>query len=340
MTDQTSSPEHLLNLSPIEEWDETFATQIEDMKGRPLNVHGLLAHQPELLKAWWPSRMYLVQGASLGNRLGELVILRVGVHWRSWYEWAAHWVRGQQAGLTQTEVERVIAGPTHADWSEQDALILSAVDELVLEGQVSHGTLKHWAQHYSQAQLLDLIALQSMYAFLGRVLNTWPPQPEDKVKQQLPEGYGPADFAAQMAAYSDGKTEARTQALKLASLTRAEATHQLDLATLDALYDAELCYTHATGKEHNKAEYMAFLQNGSTYPKVDMAIEHISADNQLGVVTGELNIEVLRLDGTVYQGRSRVTEIWKWVESSGTKGSSGTEGSWKLWRFQSTKLGG
>jgi hypothetical protein len=79
---------------PNEEWDESIAHIKKEMKGRPLKVHGLMANHPQLLKAWWNFRNYSVQGGDLGPRKAELVILRVALHMKAWYEWASIVIHG------------------------------------------------------------------------------------------------------------------------------------------------------------------------------------------------------------------------------------------------------
>jgi hypothetical protein len=111
-----------LQAIPTGTWDSSLGHIVEDMHGKPLNVHGLLANHPALLNAWWPLRKYLVAGGALGKRNAELVILRSARHACNWYEWASHVVRGLDSDLSLTEIERVMDGPTHPDWAEPDAL--------------------------------------------------------------------------------------------------------------------------------------------------------------------------------------------------------------------------
>lgn len=119
---------------PITDWNASLRHVIADMKGIPLNVHKLLANNPALLDAWWSLRKYLVQGGSLGKRNAELVILRTAAHARNWYEWASHVERGLNSNLSWMEIERVLEGPSHPDWTESDALLLQSVDELAANG--------------------------------------------------------------------------------------------------------------------------------------------------------------------------------------------------------------
>lgn len=122
---------------PLDQWDESLEHVIEDMRGHPLNVHGLMANHPDLLNAWWDYRNHAVRGGALAQRDSELVILRVAVHMRSWYEWACHVDRGLAVGLSIEDIERVREGPQAAGWSDHDAILLRCVDELLDKRAIS-----------------------------------------------------------------------------------------------------------------------------------------------------------------------------------------------------------
>ena len=92
---------------PPEDWDSSLQHIIEAMKGQPIQIHCLLANHPTLLQAWWNYRMHSVRGGDLEQRDCELVILRVAVHMRAWYEWAAHVDRGLAAGLSLEEIKNL-----------------------------------------------------------------------------------------------------------------------------------------------------------------------------------------------------------------------------------------
>ncbi len=179
---------------PTEDWNSSLSHVIADMKGIPLNVHKLLANNPALLDAWWSLRKYLVQGGSLGKRNAELVILRTAAHARNWYEWASHVERGLNSDLSLVEIQRVLEGPSHADWTESDALLLQSVDELAANGTLSPELLAKLDAHIGQEAILDLIALRSMYVMLGNMLNTWEVELDKHVANVLPEALTRDDF--------------------------------------------------------------------------------------------------------------------------------------------------
>ena len=164
-----------LNVTPlaVDEWDTSLDGILKDMRGRPLNVHKLLANHPALLGAWWNIRNHAVNGGELEQRHRELIILRVAVHMKSWYEWASHVERGLKVGLSIDEIERVRQGEIEKGWDIADALILLATDECFLKRKVSAGTRKRMRGLFTSAQLLDLVAIYGVYVILGTMINTW-----------------------------------------------------------------------------------------------------------------------------------------------------------------------
>ena len=182
---------------PLSEWDESLGRVVDDMSGQPLNVHSLMAHNPELLNAWWDLRQHLVKGGRLDQRDCELVILRVAVHMRSWYEWAAHVDRGLASGLSKEEIERVRQGPSATAWNERDAMLLSSVDELFTERTISQTTYKILSEYFSDQQVLDLMAILGMYFTLGCMTNTWGIELDESIESRLPEDLSRDAFEAE-----------------------------------------------------------------------------------------------------------------------------------------------
>jgi len=179
---------------PTEDWNSSLSHIIADMKGQPLNVHKLLANNPALLETWWSLRNYLVKGGSLGKRNAELVILRTAAQARNWYEWASHVERGLNSDLSLAEIERVLEGPNHPDWTESDALLLQSVDDLAANGALGPELLEKLDAHFGQKAILDLIALRSMYVMLGNMLNTWEVELDKHVANALPDSVTRENF--------------------------------------------------------------------------------------------------------------------------------------------------
>jgi len=182
---------------PVSDWDASLFEIRDDMNNKPLNVHALMAHHPELLKAWWSFRNHVVDGGDLGRRNGELIILRVAIHMKAWYEWGSHVERAMACGLTLEEIEFVKQGAQAPAWAASEALLLKAVDELVVEQGIAAETLSELYQHYTVRQVMDLIAIQGMYVILGGMINTWSLELDEQVQRKLPATVSKAQFEAE-----------------------------------------------------------------------------------------------------------------------------------------------
>jgi 4-carboxymuconolactone decarboxylase len=177
----------------LNKWEKSLQPVIDDMGGRPLNIHALLAQHPALLEAWWPLRKHLVTGGELVQRECELVILRVATHTGSWYEWASHVVRGMDSGLTLEEINDV--RDSDAQWDEKEAVLLSAVDELTQQRALSPEMLGRLGAFYTDRQVLDLMHLHGMYMTLAAILETWEVELDEHVARRLPDTVTPEGFA-------------------------------------------------------------------------------------------------------------------------------------------------
>jgi alkylhydroperoxidase family enzyme len=157
----------------VEQWPPELSAIAADMSGKPINVHKLMANNPALLNAWWTFRNHSVNGGTLGPRKAELLILRVGVHMNSWYEWGSHVDRAIKIGIQIDDIHRVLEANTDDHWSVEDAVLLRAVDELTRDHCIASETLAILEQHHSNAQIMDLIAIHGMYLILAGMLKTW-----------------------------------------------------------------------------------------------------------------------------------------------------------------------
>jgi len=179
---------------PLKQWDATLEHVVKDMNGRPLDVHSLMANNPDLLNAWWNYRNYAVHGGALTQRDCELVILRVAMHMRSWYEWAAHVDRGLASGLTIEEIERVRRGSGASGWDTRDMLVLRSVDELIDKHAIDSATQEKLAEYFSANQIMDIIAIHGMYVTLGCMINSFGLALDKSIERRLPASVSRDDF--------------------------------------------------------------------------------------------------------------------------------------------------
>jgi alkylhydroperoxidase family enzyme len=151
-----------------------------------INILGVLGNHPALLSGVLPMLTALGEG-KLPLRDSELVVLRVAYVLRSRYEWANHLVIGKWSGITEDEIARIPAGPDAPGWSEHDAALLRAVDELRgPEARLSDSTWQRLSATFDQEQMLEVLVTVGAYSMLAYILKScdvaiddWLPEPAD-----------------------------------------------------------------------------------------------------------------------------------------------------------------
>jgi 4-carboxymuconolactone decarboxylase len=168
----TDTP-RLAPLTP-EEWSDDQRQLLEPFAddGEVLNIFATLAHHPKLLKRWLVFGGHIMVASTLPPRDRELLILRTGWRCQSPYEFGQHAVIGRQAGLTDEEIAAVTRGPDDPTWSDDDARLLTAADELVDDHRLSDATWTGLNERYDTPQVLDLIFTVGQYTLVSMALNS------------------------------------------------------------------------------------------------------------------------------------------------------------------------
>lgn len=163
--------------------DAEWPPEIEaEMSGNILNIHRMIAHNPALFNAYAPLRNYIVKGSKLTDRQRELLILRTAHNMQSEYEWRSHVVRGRAAGLRDDEIERVKSGADADGWSDEESLLLAAVDQMMGEHELAVETATNLLDKIGRAALLDLVYTVGVYITLGTILKTFDVPISDSVQ--------------------------------------------------------------------------------------------------------------------------------------------------------------
>ncbi len=141
--------------------------------GTPLNIFTTLAHHPKLLKRWGAFGGVLLYGGDLAAREREILILRTGWNCQSDYEWGQHKIIGMAAGLSEKEVDATtLFDPSAAGWSDDDALLITAADELHADSKISDATWDALAARYSKKQLIEVLMTVGQYHLVSMTLNS------------------------------------------------------------------------------------------------------------------------------------------------------------------------
>lgn len=137
-----------------------------------LNIFGTLARHPKLTSRWARFGGWLLARGRLSPRDRELAILRTGYRCGSDYEYGQHVSIGLAAGLSQDEIDRTVLDPATAGWSDDDAVLLRAVDELHDANRIGDDTWAALAGRYDEQQLIELCMVVGQYHLVAMTLNS------------------------------------------------------------------------------------------------------------------------------------------------------------------------
>lgn len=133
----------------------------------PPHLFTTLARHRRLFRRWLRFAGGLMPGGSLPRRDTELVILRAAHNCDCAYERAHHERIAPGAGVTAQEIARTTEGPDAPGWSERDAALLRAADELHGERAISDATWSALRAGRTEVELIELCMLVGHYEMLA-----------------------------------------------------------------------------------------------------------------------------------------------------------------------------
>ena len=130
-------------------------------------------HNLDMCRQYWAFTRHLGFNYTLPLRDKELLILRTAWLSRGDFIWGVHSTgAGPRAGITGDELARIPRGPAASGWSEFDAVLLRAADELHASRFITDATWAELAERYDEAQLLEVIFVVGNYTLLAMYHNS------------------------------------------------------------------------------------------------------------------------------------------------------------------------
>jgi 4-carboxymuconolactone decarboxylase len=191
----TGDPKKQPRIAPLpeSEWEGDIAEVLNalppgaDAPIGEYNIFRTLARHPDLFRSWIRFGGYLLVGGTLPATDRELMILRTAVRCRSSYEWGQHVRVSLRLGMDRDVIDRVVEGPTAPGWTEHEATLLRAVDELHDDARISESTWGALADTYDETQLIELTMLIGQYHMVAFTLNSLGVELDEGL-EALPEG--------------------------------------------------------------------------------------------------------------------------------------------------------
>ncbi|MFE0252380.1 carboxymuconolactone decarboxylase family protein [Streptomyces sp. NPDC059010] len=161
---------------PEERWDartrNLLATAAVDPGGRIPNIFTTLVRHPDLYEQFMPFGGQLLRRGRLPERLRELLILRTAWNTGALYEWGRHLPLAKAAGLTDAEIDRIAEGPDAPGWADLQRHLIRAADELHRVARMSAATWEALAEHFGEAELIEIAMLVGQYHMVAFFLNS------------------------------------------------------------------------------------------------------------------------------------------------------------------------
>lgn len=141
-------------------------------------------HNAELAERWQALGALLRYRTSLSPRQSELAILVTGRACQSPFEWYAHRLEAEKAGIEAPVIEALLARQMPAGLDDTDAVIVRYATELNASNSVSDATHAEAVARLGVRTVVELTALVGYYTMVAMTLNAH--------EIPLPEGVAPA----------------------------------------------------------------------------------------------------------------------------------------------------
>jgi alkylhydroperoxidase family enzyme len=149
-----------------------LAPEDADLLARDINLHRVLANNPGALRAFSGLGQYIRHRAALDPRLRELAILQVGWLARSPYEWSHHVKIGHDFGVSDADIEALIADTRGEETALEPTarLVLRAAREIHDGPGLSATTFAALREAFDPPSIVDLVTTASFYCAVVRLL--------------------------------------------------------------------------------------------------------------------------------------------------------------------------
>ncbi|WP_417519920.1 carboxymuconolactone decarboxylase family protein [Minwuia sp.] len=165
-----------------------------EVLSRRINLYWAAGHAEGGAKNFSNMGLWLRFDSKFDKRLREFAILTVGYVTRAPYEWAQHVRLGYDFGVTDHDLERLIAEleGTDTDFTAVEKAIIHGAAEMTRTTRMSDGNWDTLAAEFNTELMVELMMAISFYVGLVRFLNTLQIDLEEDVipylqKYPLPE---------------------------------------------------------------------------------------------------------------------------------------------------------
>ncbi len=141
-------------------------------KGQVPNFHRVMLNSPLLYGPRADLGDYINKKTVISPRERELLILRTAALLDAEYVFVHHSHKAKKAGLSEAEIARVRVGSTAHGWSDEDALILRAAEDLRREAFITDDVWAELSETQSRKELVEIVYTVGVYSMNSLAVNT------------------------------------------------------------------------------------------------------------------------------------------------------------------------
>lgn len=136
-----------------------------------LNLHRMMAHAPQLMKASGEMALALRRGTGLSRALVEIVILRVAQLTDCAYERAQHLPLARTAGVSDQQIAEVARWRDSSAFTEAEMAALAFTEKAAVGNRVADGDVAELRRYFSPREIVELTMLIGFYVSTAILLN-------------------------------------------------------------------------------------------------------------------------------------------------------------------------
>lgn len=144
--------------------------QLLAARGRISGLYRILLNSPVICSGWEQLLTAVRMKSSLNAALREMIILRVAVLNKAWYEFDAHIPHAQKAGMSDEKIHALKAADLGPGFDEQERAVLAATDSLTRDVTLSDAAFDRLRPFFDAGQLVDVMVTISSYNMVSRFL--------------------------------------------------------------------------------------------------------------------------------------------------------------------------
>jgi alkylhydroperoxidase family enzyme len=159
-------------LAPIPAVAAKAREAMAELPVNAVNLMATMAHNGAVARGINRLAQVAVLEGAVPRRQVEIAVLRMGWNCQAVYEFGQHTLFGREAGLTDAEIYATTRPISDGAWSDAERAVLRLVDDLYADDCVSDSTWAEVTEHFSSADIVQLIAAAGCYRLVSGLANS------------------------------------------------------------------------------------------------------------------------------------------------------------------------